>query len=98
MADNLPPREGGDGLLCITVNGFDGTNIIFRIKRQTKMGKIRDAYCAKKTWEPDSVRLLLDGHRINNEETAQDLGLVDGDVRHVYHPKYINEPMIMPFI
>ncbi|KAJ2400158.1 dolichyl-phosphate-mannose-protein mannosyltransferase pmt3 [Coemansia sp. RSA 2559] len=57
----------------------DNSEVMFKIKRSTKLAKLMQAYCARAGKSFDTVRFLVDGERINGDSTPDSLGLEDGD-------------------
>ncbi|KAJ2383259.1 hypothetical protein H4S02_005384 [Coemansia sp. RSA 2611] len=53
--------------------------IMFKIKRSTKLAKLMQAYCSRTGKSSGTVRFLVDGERITGESTPETLGLEDGD-------------------
>jgi len=41
--------------------------------------QIFNAFCSRKALQPDAVRFLFDGSRINPNQTPKDLDMEDGD-------------------
>ncbi|KAJ2778420.1 SUMO protein smt3 [Coemansia javaensis] len=65
--------------ISIKVASSDNSEIMFKIKRTTKLAKLMQAYCTRTGKSPDSVRFLADGERISGDSTPDTLGLEDGD-------------------
>ena len=53
--------------------------ITFLVKNTTKMSKVFVAYAQRKGVQQSSLRFLLDGERINPEDTPKSLELEDQD-------------------
>jgi small ubiquitin-related modifier len=53
--------------LSIALKDSNGELTHFKVKKKTKMGKIFDAYAAKKGVEVGNMRFLLDGDRVNHD-------------------------------
>ncbi|KAJ2877365.1 SUMO protein smt3 [Coemansia asiatica] len=53
--------------------------VMFKIKRSTKLEKLMQAYCSRAGKAYGTVRFLVDGERINGDNTPDGLGLEDGD-------------------
>ncbi len=49
----------------------DGTEVFFKIKKQTPLQKLMDAFCAKNGIQSHAVRFLFDGQRIQGTMTAK---------------------------
>lgn len=56
----------------------------FRIKPNTRLGRLKDMYCTRIGINKDTIRFVFDGHRIVDDETPSNLGLADGDIIEVY--------------
>ncbi|EED87825.1 predicted protein, partial [Thalassiosira pseudonana CCMP1335] len=57
----------------------NGEETYFKIKKTTKMKKIMDAYAQRKGINRTSVRFLLDGDRITDDDTPKTLEIEDQD-------------------
>jgi len=57
----------------------NGEETQFKIKKTTKMGKVFKAYAERKGISQQTLRFLLDGERVNDDQTAKMLELEDGD-------------------
>ncbi|OEU22446.1 small ubiquitin-like protein [Fragilariopsis cylindrus CCMP1102] len=82
MSDN----EGGAGApeaknepITIRVRDQTGEETFFKIKKSTKMSKVFNTYAQRKGVQMSSLRFLLDGERIAETMTPQDLELDDQD-------------------
>ena len=69
-----PPSE-----ITIRVKDQAGEVIFFKVKFTTKMRKVFEAYAQRKGVQLNSLRFLLDGERITNEDTPKTLELEDND-------------------
>ena len=56
-----------------------GEETVFKIKKTTKMTKVFSAYAQRKGVESNSLRFLLDGERIADDQTPKTLELEDQD-------------------
>ena len=52
---------------------------MFKIKKTTKMSKVFSAYATRKGVDSKSLRFLLDGERIGEDQTPKLLDLEDED-------------------
>ena len=57
----------------------DGTEIFFKCKPHTAMGKLMNAFATRQGVNIKTVRFLFDGERIREDQTPQQLGLEDND-------------------
>ena len=71
---------GGNDQISLKVVTQDSTEIFFKIKRQTPLRKLMEAFCNKQGLNINNVRFLSDGVRITGEKSAADLGLENDDV------------------
>lgn len=51
----------------------DGNEVYFKVKKTTIFSKVMAAYCKKVGAEPDSVRFLFDGQRIQGSQTPEEV-------------------------
>jgi len=58
----------------------DGNEVYFKIKKQTALRKLMDAYCQRQGIDPNSIRFLYDGERIQVEQTPKELEMEDNDI------------------
>jgi len=66
--------------LNLKVKSGDGNEVYFKVKKSTVFSKVMAAYCKKVGAEPDSVRFLFDGVRIQGSQTPEELQMEDEDV------------------
>jgi len=75
-----PPSETSDTItLRVRVKDQAGVVIFFKVKPTTKMRKVFEAYAQRKGVQFSSLRFLLDGERITDEDTPKTLELEDSD-------------------
>ena len=60
-----------DGTLTVRVKDQTGEETFFKVKKTTKMGKVFEAYAQRKGLQLSSLRFLLDGERIGNDESPK---------------------------
>ena len=68
----------------LKVVGQDSNEIHFRVKMTTQMGKLKKSYSERVGASITSMRFLVDGKRINDEETPKSLEMELDDVIEVY--------------
>ena len=68
-----------EGVLTIRVKDQTGEETFFKVKDGVKMGKLFKAYSARKGVQQTSLRFLLDGERIQTDDTPKSLELEDQD-------------------
>ena len=57
-----------------------GKEVLFSVKKTTKLGKVMRAYCSRLGIPVESVRFLVDGNRINEDMLVEQSGLENNDV------------------
>jgi len=72
-------QEVGQQVALKVVNA-DGAEVYFKIKKQTALKKLMEAYCKKQGILRASVRFLYDGNPVEEDKTPEDLGMEDDDV------------------
>lgn len=86
--DAVPPSETTEesnektdqkNAITILVKDQGGEETFFKVKKKTKMEKIFLAYAQRKGVQKSLLRFLLDGDRINPEDTPISLELEDMD-------------------
>ena len=70
---------GGADFISVKVMGQDNSEVYFKIKKHPPLRKLMDAYCTRVGANPQSMRFLYDGRRIQADQTAKDLGMEDQD-------------------
>uniref|UniRef100_A0A7N0ZZ03 Small ubiquitin-related modifier n=1 Tax=Kalanchoe fedtschenkoi TaxID=63787 RepID=A0A7N0ZZ03_KALFE len=75
--DKKPAQEGVH--INLKVKGQDGNEVFFRIKRNTQLRKLMNAYCDRQSVEMNSIAFLFDGRRLRQEQTPDELEMEDGD-------------------
>jgi len=51
----------------------DSNEVYFKIKRQTPLRKLIDAYCQRQAKSASSIRFLYDGQRIQPDQTPEEV-------------------------
>jgi small ubiquitin-related modifier len=77
-AEENKPAEGSEPI-TIRVRDQTGEETFFKIKKSTKMSKVFETYAQRKGVQSSSLRFLLDGERINGDNTPKMLELDDQD-------------------
>ncbi|KAK8865603.1 hypothetical protein IAR55_000747 [Kwoniella newhampshirensis] len=77
------PKPEGDNTLNIKIVSTNGDEVFFKIKKTTKLNKLKTAYADRVGTDVNAIRLLFDGQRILDDQTATDLELEDGDAIEV---------------
>ncbi|XP_013388698.1 small ubiquitin-related modifier [Lingula anatina] len=68
----------------LKVVGQDGSEIHFKVKMNTQMGRLKKSYSDRQGIPLNSLRFLFDGRRINDDETPKQLEMDDSDCIEVY--------------
>jgi small ubiquitin-related modifier len=68
-----------DEVLNVKVKGSDG-EVFFKIRPDTSMRKLMNAYCDKTGKTSSEVRFLVNGERIQPTDTPSSLGLEENDI------------------
>ena len=63
----------------IKVRGQDGNTVRFKMKRNTQLKGLMEAYCNHQSLEKDQIRFLFDGNRLRETESSEDLDMEDND-------------------
>jgi len=66
--------------ISIKVVNSEGNEVCFKIKKNTKLRKLMDAYCKRQGLVNGSVRFSFDGNRVNPEMTPDDIGMQSDDI------------------
>lgn len=65
--------------ISINVVDQNGSQVIFKIKETTPLGKLTSTYCERFRIDPKSIRFLYEGQRIDEKSTPKSLGMTQGD-------------------
>ncbi|KAG7832210.1 hypothetical protein KL920_000545 [Ogataea angusta] len=81
MSDENTPKPENKSDTHINLKVSDGTSeVFFKIKRSTPLKRLMDAFCKRQGKDSSSLRFLFDGHRVNPEDTPEDLDMEESDV------------------
>eukprot|EP01114_Cavostelium_apophysatum_P000714 TRINITY_DN1064_c0_g1_i2.p1 TRINITY_DN1064_c0_g1~~TRINITY_DN1064_c0_g1_i2.p1 ORF type:complete len:104 (-),score=14.20 TRINITY_DN1064_c0_g1_i2:40-351(-) len=58
----------------------DGSEVYFKIKKNTPLRKLMEAYCQRQSVDQNSIRFLYDGQRLSPDQTPKELELEDNDI------------------
>ena len=64
--------------LCVIMQ--DGSEVYFKCRPTTPLGKLMNAFCQRQGVAMQSVRFLFDGMRLHPNSTPRDMDMEDGDV------------------
>ncbi|XP_025200563.1 small ubiquitin-related modifier 2-like [Melanaphis sacchari] len=68
----------------LKVLGQDNAVVQFKIKKNTQLRKLMNAYCEKTGLVFDTVRFRFDGQAINVTDTPASLDMEEGDTLEVF--------------
>ncbi|XP_057441691.1 small ubiquitin-related modifier 2-like [Lotus japonicus] len=77
--EKKPNDQSAAPHINLKVKGQDGNEVFFRIKRNTQLKKLMNAYCDRQSVELNSIAFLFDGRRLRAEQTPDELEMEDGD-------------------
>ncbi|OAQ64206.1 ubiquitin-2 like rad60 SUMO-like domain-containing protein [Pochonia chlamydosporia 170] len=78
-------NEASGPLRHLNLKVTDNNNeVFFKIKSNTPLQKLMTAFCDRQGKDITSLRFLLEGVRINAEDTADILNMEDGDTIEVH--------------
>jgi len=86
---NTPKAMGDDSVPNLpdhlNIKVTDNYNeVFFKIKRNTHMSKLMNAFCDKQGKSVNSCRFLFDGQRVHPDDTPEKLDMMDGDQLEVH--------------
>ena len=65
---------------AVQTHNKTGEETFFKIKKGTKMSKVFDAFAKRKGVQASSLRFLMDGDRVKEDDTPLSLELEDQDM------------------
>eukprot|EP00299_Pterocystis_sp_00344_P007299 c229_g1_i1.p1 GENE.c229_g1_i1~~c229_g1_i1.p1 ORF type:complete len:109 (-),score=28.13 c229_g1_i1:111-404(-) len=77
--DVKPKLEEGANHINLNVKNQDGTEMHFKIKRNTKLEKLMSVYCQRQSVPRQSIVFLFDGKQVGDTMTPEELEMEDGD-------------------
>ncbi|CAI0397376.1 unnamed protein product [Linum tenue] len=63
----------------LKVKSQDGGEVFFKIKKNTPLKKLMNAYCDRQSMDFNAVVFLFDGRKIRPEQTPVELEMENGD-------------------
>ena len=78
------PAEGGSEHVNLKVCGQDGSVVQFKIKRNTQLRKLMNAYCDRQGLDVNQIRFRFDGTPINDTDSPASLDMEDDDTIDVF--------------
>ncbi|KAK0529474.1 SUMO protein smt3 [Tilletia horrida] len=76
--DAAPKPEPAEQL-NIKVKDADGNEVFFKVKKHTRLSKLRKAYADRMGKQEAQIRFVFDGERITDEDTPATLNMEDND-------------------
>jgi len=73
-----PSLREAPGAVTITLKD-GGEPLMFKVRRTTRMEKVREAYASKRGVSPEQIRFIFDGERVTDDLTPALLKMKDGD-------------------
>ena len=80
MADEEPKTEKDPNTINLRVVNQEGSEVYFKIKKQTQLKKLMEAYCQRQGVDMNSVRFLYDGQRLTADQTPKQLDMEDDEI------------------
>lgn len=65
------PKPEQSEQLNIKVKDAEGGEVFFKVKRNTRLSKLKKAYAERMGKPENSVRFIFDGQRIGDDDTAE---------------------------
>merc|ERR1712088_893535 len=78
------PADGGSEHVNLKVCGQDGSVVQFKIKRNTQLRKLMNAYCDRQGLDVNQIRFRFDGTPINDTDSPSSLDMEDDDTIDVF--------------
>jgi len=78
MSEEADKGEGNT--IQLRVVNQDGNEVVFKIKKQTALRKLIEAYCSRQGLDMNAIRFLYDGNRIQPDQTPKELEMEDNDI------------------
>jgi Ubiquitin-2 like Rad60 SUMO-like len=75
-----PAEEDRDPRIAISVRACSGEAMLFSVRPHVRMSKVFNAYAANTEVQVTSLAFYLDGTRINEKDTVQELELKENDI------------------
>jgi len=69
--NTAPEVDQNPNSMTITVRDNHGGQLQFKIKKQTRLGKLMNAFCERMGKTPQGVRFLWEGERINGTDSPE---------------------------
>jgi len=77
-------KDKSSEYIRLKVVGQDNSEIHFKVKFTTPMGKLKKSYSERQGVPITTLRFLFDGKRINDDDTPKALEMENDDVIEVY--------------
>merc|ERR1711881_785318 len=82
--DKPKPADGGAEHVNLKVCGQDGSVVQFKIKRNTQLRKLMQAYCDRQGLDVNQIRFRFDGPPIQDTDSPATLDMEDDDTIDVF--------------
>ncbi|KAL5460343.1 hypothetical protein EMCRGX_G033788 [Ephydatia muelleri] len=82
--DVKPDASGSSEHINLKVTGSDGSVVHFKIKKNTPLRKLMQAYCDRQGYQMNTVRFLFDGNTVGPDATPLELEMEDDDTIEVF--------------
>ncbi|XP_076958631.1 small ubiquitin-related modifier 1-like [Bidens hawaiensis] len=77
--EKKPMDQSSSAHINLKVKSQDGNEVFFRIKRNTQLKKLMNAYCDRQSLQMNAIAFLFDGRRLQAEQTPEQLEMEEGD-------------------
>lgn len=87
MSDETKPEvkpDVGSEHINLKVTGSDGSVVHFKIKKNTPLKKLMQAYCDRQGFQRNTIRFTFDGGHVGEDQTPSDLDMEDDDTIEVF--------------
>ena len=78
-----PPPDMVRTHICLSAQSQNGDSLEFKVRMDTPLQKLIDAYCSRMRISEETVRFLYDGDRVDGKGTAKSHNMEDGDILDV---------------
>lgn len=75
----VKPETSNVGIINIKVVNHDGNELIFKLKKDTPLKKVMDAFYQRLGLQAGSVRFNYDGNRVSPDQTPASLNMEEND-------------------
>ena len=79
-----PAKPKAENTLTLTVSDQHGAKTFFKIRSDTRLGKVFNAYSKRRGVEKETLRFTFEGARIEEDDTPAGLDIEEGDMIDVF--------------